>query len=122
MKKRTFLKISTLMGAGAVLDNSLTGCSFGGRGSSIEIVKATNIEEVKRNIPVYHEVDVWVCGGGLGGTSAALASARAGAKTLLVERNAYLGGIATAGMCCSVFNCYFTGEEETQAGNTRHSP
>ncbi|MDR0450554.1 MAG: FAD-dependent oxidoreductase [Treponema sp.] len=55
-----------------------------------------------------YETDVLVAGGGLGGIAAALASARAGAKTLLVERNTYPGGVATAGMCCSVFNCYFT--------------
>ena len=54
------------------------------------------------------DVDVLVVGGGLGGVAAALASARAGAKTMLLERNTYLGGVATAGMCCSVFNCLFT--------------
>jgi len=58
--------------------------------------------------PVAEEVDVLVCGGGLGGVAAATAAARAGARTLLVERNTYLGGVATAGMCCSIFNCYFT--------------
>jgi len=56
--------------------------------------------------------DVLVCGGGLGGVAAAIAAARAGAKTLLVERNSYLGGVATAGMCCSIFNCYFTSTGE----------
>jgi hypothetical protein len=58
--------------------------------------------------PTAAEVDVLVCGGGLGGVVAATAAARAGARTLLVERNSYLGGVATAGMCCSIFNCYFT--------------
>jgi hypothetical protein len=52
--------------------------------------------------------DVIVCGGGLGGVAAAVAAARAGAKTLLVERNGFLGGVATAGMCCSIFNCFHT--------------
>ncbi|MCL2814533.1 MAG: FAD-dependent oxidoreductase [Oscillospiraceae bacterium] len=54
------------------------------------------------------DTDVLVVGGGLGGLAAALGSARAGAKTMLLERNTYLGGVATAGMCCSVFNCLFT--------------
>ena len=53
-----------------------------------------------------------MCGGGLGGTAAAIAAARAGARTLLVERNACLGGVATAGMVCSIFNCFFTGGQE----------
>ena len=55
------------------------------------------------------DADVMVCGGGLGGVAAAIAAARSGARTLLIERNTYLGGVATAGMCCSIFNCYFTG-------------
>ena len=52
--------------------------------------------------------DVVVAGGGLGGMAAAIASARTGAETLPVERNSFIGGVATAGMCCSIFNCYFT--------------
>lgn len=52
--------------------------------------------------------EVLVCGGGLGGVAAALAAARAGSSVLLLERNSYPGGVATAGMCCSIFNCYHT--------------
>ncbi len=42
------------------------------------------------------DVDVLVCGGGMAGTVAAIAAARAGARTLLVERWGFLGGSATA--------------------------
>ncbi len=69
------------------------------------------------SIPVLAEVDVLVCGGGLGGVAAAIASAKAGAKTMLIERNSCLGGVATAGMCCSIFNCYFTGGERRELKN-----
>jgi ribulose 1,5-bisphosphate synthetase/thiazole synthase len=40
--------------------------------------------------------DVIVCGGGPGGIGAAIGAARAGAKTLLIERYGFLGGGATA--------------------------
>lgn len=45
-----------------------------------------------------HEFDVLVVGGGNAGCAAALAAARHGAKTLLVERYGFLGGTATASM------------------------
>jgi ribulose 1,5-bisphosphate synthetase/thiazole synthase len=113
MNKRTFLKMSALMSAGTLLKTNLSGSNLVGIESySNDFRQAVNIEEAKRSLPVYDTVDVLVCGGGLGGSAAALAAARAGAKTLLVERNTYLGGVATAGMCCSVFNCYFTGGEK----------
>ena len=43
-------------------------------------------------------VDVLVVGGGNAGCAAALAAARAGARTMLVERYGFLGGTATAAM------------------------
>jgi len=43
------------------------------------------------------EVDVLVVGGGTAGTIAAIQTARAGAKTLLMERNSKLGGTMTTG-------------------------
>ena len=41
--------------------------------------------------------DVIVIGGGTAGSTAALAAAREGARTLIVERNSYLGGSASGG-------------------------
>ena len=50
------------------------------------------IQEPTRGVPVIAEYDVVICGGGPAGCSAAIASARNGAKTLLVEKDGYLGG------------------------------
>lgn len=56
------------------------------------------IIEGTREIPVIYEADVLVCGGGPAGVGAALRAARLGAKTMLVEMQDCLGGVATAGM------------------------
>lgn len=53
--------------------------------------------EISRDLPVAHEADVIVVGGGPGGIGAAVLAARAGARTILVERYGYLGGMASAG-------------------------
>lgn len=54
--------------------------------------------EDAREIPVAGDYDVIVCGGGPAGFAAALAAARSGAKTALVEVHGCIGGIWTAGM------------------------
>jgi hypothetical protein len=56
------------------------------------------IREPSREIPIVDEVDVLVVGGGPAGIAAATAAARAGARTTLVERYGYLGGMATGGL------------------------
>ena len=50
-----------------------------------------------KQIPVLAKYDVIVIGGGAAGIGAALAAAEKGAKTALVERFGFLGGMATAG-------------------------
>ena len=54
--------------------------------------------EDARDIPVREGYDVIVCGGGPAGFAAALAAARSGAKTALLEVHGCIGGIWTAGM------------------------
>lgn len=54
--------------------------------------------EPSREIPVLDEADVVVCGGGPAGAAAAIAAARNGAKTVLIEYQCCLGGMATSGM------------------------
>ncbi len=44
------------------------------------------------------QYDVVVCGGGVAGSAAAIAAQRSGAKTLLLEKEYALGGLATLGL------------------------
>ena len=48
--------------------------------------------------PIKDTYDVIVIGGGIAGAASAVASARCGAKTLLVEKTVCLGGLATLGL------------------------
>ena len=54
------------------------------------------INEPSRQTPVFGEYDVVVLGGGPAGIAAAVAAARSGRSTLLVERYGFLGGMGTA--------------------------
>ena len=54
------------------------------------------ISEPARDIPLYGEYEVAVLGGGPAGITAAVAAARAGRRTLLIERYGFLGGMGTA--------------------------
>ncbi len=68
--------------------------------------------------PVNYECDVLVAGGGTAGVVAALAAARNGAKTILIDRYGFLGGtmLNGAGPLHSFFNLYkaFPGAEKVQ--------
>jgi len=74
--------------------------------------------EEKLQTPVRYECDVLVAGGGTAGVVAALAAARNGAKTILIERNGFLGGtmLNGAGPLHSFFNLYkaFPGVQKVQ--------
>ena len=56
-----------------------------------------SVFEPARQTPVFGEFDVLVIGGGPAGLAAAVSAARHGARTLLVERYGFLGGMGTAG-------------------------
>lgn len=66
------------------------------------------ITEPSRQVPVVAETEVLVLGGGPAGIAAATAAARSGAKTMLLERYGFLGGMGTAAMVtnfCGLHAC-----------------
>ena len=58
--------------------------------------------EPARDIPVWGDYDVIVAGGGCAGLTAAIGSARAGARTLVIEQFPYFGGTATASLMANI--------------------
>ena len=60
--------------------------------------RAEHVREPEKRVPVLYDVDVAVCGSGVAGMIAAIAAARYGARTLVVDRFGQVGGNIGPGM------------------------
>lgn len=92
MKRRDFVKLAALAAA------TPTSLSAAPDNPPAAAAKGKRIAEPARELPLAAEADVVVCGGGPAGVAAALAAARQGANTLVLENNGCLGGIWTGGL------------------------
>jgi len=72
-----------------------------------------SVDEPARRTPLYGEFDVAVAGGGPAGLAAAVCAARHGARTLLIERYGFLGGMGTAGGVTNFAGLYGKRDGET---------
>ena len=54
--------------------------------------------EPKHKIPILDRYDIVVAGGGPAGFAAALEAGRNGARTLIIDENAFIGGVSTSGL------------------------
>ncbi|MBQ2675950.1 MAG: FAD-dependent oxidoreductase [Clostridia bacterium] len=70
---------------------------------------------LKKEIPVEDGYDMVVCGGGMGGATAAITAARLGLKVLIVEHTGCLGGMGTSGLVCA-FDPMADGEKPVVGG------
>ena len=75
----------------------------------MEVEMKQTVNEPARTTPVLAEVDVLVAGGGVAGCAAAVSAARMNKRTLLIERNGCLGGVATASYMANIGNRLFLG-------------
>jgi hypothetical protein len=90
MNRRDFSKQILMLGIGAG-----AGCAKGNQ-QRIRNQPANYYEEPAKKLPV-RKFDVVIAGGGTAGVVAALAAARQGAKTALIEVKGYPGGTVTEG-------------------------
>ncbi len=94
MKRRDFLALSGVAAVTPTLIKSSTALTAAG----------TTVHEPARDIPVSGRYDVVVSGAGPAGVMAAIAAAKRGAKTALIEQHGCLGGIWTAGLLAYILD------------------
>lgn len=79
----------------------------------IDNMKPVSRIEIRNTVPVVGEYDVVVCGGGPAGFIAAIAAAREGARTAIVEQYGFFGGMATAGYVNPISVFSYNGKQVT---------
>jgi len=101
LRRRWFCQ-TLLAGAGAVLGAPavLRGAASAAKPEPAD----SQFHEPAHDLPLCTDADVIVCGGGPAGVAAAVAAARAGARTRLLEINGCLGGVWTAGLLTYIFD------------------
>lgn len=102
VSRRTFFHAALAGSAGAAALPHLSGCLSPGQETAR--ISGGRFCEPAHDIPHRADADVIVCGAGPAGVSAALAAARAGARTRLFDRHGCLGGVWTAGLLTYIFD------------------
>ncbi len=69
-------------------------------------IRDGKVIQPERPLTVFQETDVLVVGGGAAGWAAAVSAARAGAKTMIVERYGCFGGLWTGGIVLVVMSTH----------------
>ena len=96
---------SSIIAASKVQENRYNAMVVGGQ-----------VIQPQRPLPILHETDVLVVGGGAAGVTAAIAAARAGARVALVERYGHFGGLWTGGLVLLVIGHIVSGGRQVCQG------
>lgn len=105
--RRSFLKSSGVLACSTAAAAAFQEKGLPAKESAERLASAPEsapIVEPERKTPVHAAAEVVVLGGGPAGVAAAVAAARCGADTLLLERYSYLGGMATGGNVINMAN------------------
>ena len=92
MNRRDFLSAAGMLAAAGTLPGLASACT----GTTLN----------NKGIPTQYDTDILIAGGGPAGVCAAIAAARMGARTLIVETGNCLGGMATKGLVSPFMTCY----------------
>lgn len=124
MSRRALLRVLTAAGFGSafatrtVADEGGTAPATPGKVPELKLIPVADrkryparlvggqVIQPEHALPTLHETDVLVVGGGPAGFAAAVAAARAGAKTTITERYGYFGGLWTGGLVLLVISTH----------------
>ena len=101
MNRRDFLTASGLLAIAGVSSSVLGGCS-----------PLSGSDAAAKGVKQSYDTQVLVVGGGPAGVCAAIAAARQGVRTMLIEQGGALGGMATLGLVAPFMTCYDTKGEQ----------
>ncbi len=113
--RREFVKNTAIKGAAAfaIGAGGLALTTSASANESSAKISGKTIKEAARETRVCRTADVVVIGGGPGGIGAAVAAARSGADTVLIERYEHLGGMGTGGLVTIIPNLSdFSGKQQ----------
>ena len=112
--RREFVKNTAIKGAAAfAVGAAAMALPASARSNESTRISGKTIKEAARETKVCRTADVVVVGGGPGGIGAAVAAARSGADTVLIERYEHLGGMGTGGLVTIIPNLSdFSGKQQ----------
>ncbi|MFC1838020.1 FAD-dependent oxidoreductase [Thermodesulfobacteriota bacterium] len=111
--RREFVKSTAIKGAAAFAIGAGGMTLPASAAAKSNEISGKTIKEAARETKVCRTADVVVVGGGPGGIGAAVAAARSGADTVLIERYEHLGGMGTGGLVTIIPNLSdFSGKQQ----------